>query len=69
MEKVPCPGCKRETFPAVSGSECYCSCGTAFRISENGSAIRVERDSPAEEAPGARVRSFFSSREKKPRLA
>jgi len=29
--KVPCPGCGRP-FLAIPGAECYCACGTAFRI-------------------------------------
>jgi hypothetical protein len=30
--KVFCPGCGKQ-FLAIPGAECYCACGTAFRIS------------------------------------
>jgi len=52
MEEVACPGCGQEKFPAVACSECYCSCGTAFRIAENGVPIRVARQAAREKVPG-----------------
>jgi len=30
--QVPCPRCGSRKFSAIPGSECHCSCGTAFRI-------------------------------------
>jgi len=55
MEEVACPGCGQEKFPAVKGSECYCSCGTAFRIAENGVPVRVARESVTQKGPSAGI--------------
>jgi len=70
MEDVACPGCRQERFPAVAGSECYCSCGTAFRIAENGMPVRVARELVAGNEPGAGImRRLLGGRLEKPRSA
>jgi len=70
MEEVACPGCGQEMFPAVACSECYCSCGTAFRIAENGAPVRVPRESMAGKMPNAGiVRRLLGGRLEKPRPA
>jgi hypothetical protein len=70
MEEVACPGCGQEKFPAVTGSECYCSCGTAFRIGEDGVPVRVARELVGEKTPGVGiVRRLLGGRSEKPRPA
>ncbi len=41
-DRVRCPKCER-LFEAIPGSECFCGCGTAFRICmETGRAVEIE---------------------------
>ncbi len=68
MENVACPGCGQEKFPAVAGSECYCSCGTAFRIAENGVPGAVPREVIAKKGPSPGiVRRLLGGRVEKSR--
>lgn len=60
MENVACPGCGQEKFPAVAGSECYCSCGTAFRIAENGVPGAVPREVIAKRGRAPELYAGFS---------
>jgi len=70
MKEVTCPGCGQEKFRAVPCSECYCSCGTAFRIGENGVPTRVPLGLAAGETPvSGIVRRFLGARSQKPRPA
>ncbi len=70
MNEVACPGCGQERFSAVAGSECYCSCGTAFRIGEDGTPIPVPRGLPAERiATAGMVRRLLGAGPKRTRPA
>lgn len=70
MEEVACPGCGQEAFPAIAGSECYCSCGTAFRIVRNGAPVRVARDVGTGTGPAVgMVRRLLGARPEKPKPA
>jgi len=70
MDEVACPGCGREKFPAVAGSECYCSCGTAFKIAENGATVRVPRGVVGQDMVASRiVRKLLGTRQEKTRPA
>jgi hypothetical protein len=35
-ERVKCPNCGQKEFEVIPGSECFCVCGTAFRIRMTG---------------------------------
>jgi hypothetical protein len=42
-ERVKCPKCGQQEFDAIPGSECFCGCGTAFRICiETGRPVEIE---------------------------
>lgn len=38
---VYCPTCNRQ-FVAIPGSECFCACGTAFRVTRDGTGIETK---------------------------
>ncbi len=35
-KRVKCPNCGQQEFEVIPGSECFCVCGTAFRIGMTG---------------------------------
>ncbi len=47
---VYCPNCHRQ-FEAIPGSECFCGCGTAFRVKSDGRGVERAPDTQAEGKP------------------
>ncbi len=47
---VYCPTCNRQ-FVAIPGSECFCGCGTAFRVRSDGTGVEPK---PSEAKTGSR---------------
>jgi hypothetical protein len=60
-ERVKCPKCGRPGFEAIPGSECFCGCGAAFRIS-------VKTGLPVEIGVAEGAVNWSRSREGAPRL-
>jgi hypothetical protein len=60
-ERIKCPKCGRPGFDAIPGSECFCGCGAAFRIS-------AETGLPIEVAIADGAVNWSRSRERTPRV-